>query len=321
VPGLYPRIKPYATHEVKVDPPHVLYVEESGDPDGIPILFVHGGPGSGCLPYHRTFFDPQVYRIILFDQRGCGRSIPHADLDGNHTQALVDDIERIRGFLGIDRWILFGGSWGATLSLVYAQAYPEQTMALILRGIFLCRREEIEWFYQGGGGASRIFPDHWLDFVSIIPEHERDNMVAAYYKRLTGKNELARMAAAKAWARWEGQTSTLQPSKSVINNYTEPYTAMSLSRIECHYFINDSFLEPNQILDNIGKIKDIPGLIIQGRYDIVCPMDSAWELNHAWSASELHIIPDAGHSATERGIVDALVRATQEFAHKFGDDT
>lgn len=315
MPGLYPRIKPYVTHRLEVDPPHILHIEESGDPDGIPVLFVHGGPGAGCMPYHRTFFDPEVYRIILFDQRGCGRSAPHAELESNTTQALVADMEKIREKLGIEKWILFGGSWGSTLSLVYAETYPERVMGLILRGVFLCRKQEIDWFYQGGAG--RIFPDHWQEFVSVIPEDERDDLVSAYYKRLTGENELARMAAAKAWSRWEGETSTLQPSKSVVGSFTEPYTAMSLSRIECHYFMNDSFLEPNQILNNADKLAGIPGVIVQGRYDVVCPMQSAWELYNAWPDSELDIIPDAGHSATERGIVDALVRATIKFSEKF----
>jgi proline iminopeptidase len=317
VPGLYPRIKPYATHRLEVDPPHVLHVEESGDPRGIPILFVHGGPGAGCLPYHRTFFDPQAYRIILFDQRGCGRSAPHAELEVNNTQALVADIERIREMLGIEQWLIFGGSWGSTLSLVYAETHPERVMGLILRGIFLCRQEEIDWFYQGG--AARIFPDHWQEFISIIPDGEREDIVSAYYKRLTGENELARMNAAKHWAKWEGQASTLQPSRSVVGSFTEPYTAVSLSRIECHYFMNNSFLEPNQILNNAGKLEGIPGVIVQGRYDVVCPMQSAWDLYQAWPDSELDIIPDAGHSATERGIVDALVRATIKFSEQFKD--
>ena len=317
MPGLYPRIKPYKTHQLQVESPHVIHVEESGNPDGLPILFVHGGPGTGCLPYHRTFFDPEVYRIILFDQRGSGRSMPHAELKANNTQALVQDMENIRELLGIERWVLFGGSWGSTLSLVYAETYPEKVMGLILRGIFLCRPEEIDWFYQAGG-ASKIFPDHWQEFVSLIPEQERGNMVSAYYQRLTGENELAQMAAAKAWARWEGQASTLQPSKSVVGTFTEPYTAMSLSRIECHYFMNNSFLKPNQIIENARKLADIPGIIVQGRYDIICPMQNAWELYHAWPDSELNIIADAGHSATERGIVDALVRATIQFAERFG---
>ena len=315
MPGLYPRIKPYATHRLEVDPPHILHVEESGDPQGIPVLFVHGGPGAGCMPYHRTFFDPEVYRIILFDQRGCGRSAPHSELDGNTTQALVADMEKIREKLGIEQWVLFGGSWGSTLSLVYAETHPERVMGLILRGIFLCRKQEIDWFYQGG--AARIFPDHWQEFISVIPEEEHSDLVSAYYKRLTGDNELARMGAAKAWSRWEGQTSTLQPSRSVVGSFTEPYTAMSLSRIECHYFMNDSFLEPNQILNNVDQLEGIPGVIVQGRYDVVCPMHSAWELYNAWPDAELDIIPDAGHSATERGIVDALVRATINFSKKF----
>ncbi|MGD8566995.1 MAG: prolyl aminopeptidase [Gammaproteobacteria bacterium] len=319
MPGLYPRIKPYATHQLEVDPPHVLYVEESGSPEGIPIVFVHGGPGAGCLPYHRTFFDPEVYRIILFDQRGCGRSVPHAELEGNTTQALVADMERIREMLGIERWILFGGSWGSTLSLVYAQTHPEKVMGLILRGIFLCRPSEIQWFYQSG--AHRIFPDHWEEYVGVIPEQERDDMVGAYYKRLTGENELARMGAAKAWARWEAQASTLQPSHSVVSTFTEPYTAMSLSRIECHYFINNSFLEPDQILKNAPKLADIPGIIVHGRYDIICPMENAWQLHQAWPDSQLQIIPDAGHAASERSIADALVRATRQFADRFGAET
>ena len=315
MPGLFPKIKPYQTHRLEVESPHVLYLEESGDPDGIPVLFVHGGPGAGCLPYHRTFFDPEVYRIILFDQRGCGQSIPHAELQANNTQALVSDMEKIREFLGIERWILFGGSWGSTLSLVYAQTHPERVMGLILRGIFLCRPREIDWFYQGGAG--RIFPDHWREFTAIIPEEEHEDFVSAYYQRLTGDNEVARMAAAKAWSKWEAQTSTLQPSKSVLENFSDPFTAMSLARIECHYFMNDSFLEPNQILNNAHKLEGIHGVIVQGRYDIVCPMESAWALNQAWPSSELQIIPDAGHSATERGIVDALVRATFSFGKKF----
>jgi len=315
VPGLYPRIKPYATHRLEVDTPHVLHIEESGIPEGIPILFVHGGPGAGCLPYHRTFFDPETYRIILFDQRGCGKSSPHAELGGNTTQALVEDMEKIREYLGIENWILFGGSWGSTLSLVYAETHPDRVMALILRGVFLCRPEEISWFYQGG--AKRIFPDHWQEFIAPVPTHERADMVKAYYKLLTGDNELAQMGAAKAWSKWEGQTSTLQPSNSVLSSFTEPHTAMSLARIECHYFMNNSFLEENQILKNIDKISHIPGTIVQGRYDMVCPMESAYELYEAWPSAELDIIPDAGHSAAERGIVDALVRTTISYCEKF----
>lgn len=315
MPGLYPRIKPYATHRLEVDSTHTLYIEESGVPHGIPVLFVHGGPGSGCLPFQRTFYDPEVYRIVLFDQRGSGQSIPHASLENNTTQTLVSDMEKIRDMLDIDKWVLFGGSWGATLSLVYAQTYPDRVMALILRGIFLCRQQELDWFYQGGAG--RIFPDLWRDFVSLIPEAERLNLISAYHQRLTGNNELARMAAAKAWAKWEAKTSTLQTSKSVIQAFTEPHTAMSLARIESHFFKNKGFLEANQILDNINVIANIPGIIVQGRYDMVCPMQSAFDLYEAWPNSELDVIPDAGHSSTERGIVDALVRATINFGKKF----
>lgn len=309
---LYPRIKPYATHKLEVDAPHVLYVEESGSAQGIPVLFVHGGPGAGCSQLHRSFFDPEKYRIILFDQRGCGRSAPHASLENNTTRDLVADMERIREHLGIRQWLLFGGSWGSTLSLVYAQTYPERVLGLVLRGIFLCRPEEIQWFYQEG--ASRVFPDYWEDFLRQVPPAERDDIVSAYYKLLTSENELARMAAAKAWSRWEGRTSTLRPSKAVVDQFSDPHTAMSIARIECHYFMHDSFLEPGQILRDAGRLAGIAGIIVQGRYDLVCPMQSAWQLAQAWGDADLQIIPDAGHSALESGTIDALVRATDEFA-------
>jgi proline iminopeptidase len=311
---LYPKIKPYVTHHLKVEAPHVLYIEECGDPHGIPVLFVHGGPGMGCSDYHRSFFNPEKYRIILFDQRGSGRSTPHASLENNTTQALVEDIERIREHLGIKQWLLFGGSWGSTLSLVYAETHPENVLGLILRGIFLCRPEEIQWFYQEG--ANRIFPDYWQDYIKPIPEAERNNMVAAFYQRLTSNNELARMGAAKAWATWEGKTSSLLPSKSVVDHFSDPHNALSLARIECHYFMHDSFLEENQILRDTDRLQGIPGIIIQGRFDVVCPMQSAWELHQAWPDSQLQIVPDAGHSATETGIIDALIRATDDFAQR-----
>jgi proline iminopeptidase len=311
---LYPRIKPYATHSLAVETPHVLHVEECGTPEGIPVLFVHGGPGAGCSPWQRSFFDPEKYRIILFDQRGCGRSTPHAALEHNTTQALVADMERIREHLGITRWLLFGGSWGSTLSLVYAQTHSDTVLGLILRGIFLCRPAEIRWFYQDG--ASWVFPDYWQDFLKPVPERERHDMVGAYYKLLTSDNELARMAAAKAWSKWEGRTSTLLPSKTVVDHFSEPHTALSIARIECHYFKHDTFLEPNQILRDAPRLAGTPGVIVQGRYDLVCPMTSAWELSRAWAGSELQVIPDAGHSALEPGIVDALVRATDAFARR-----
>jgi len=313
---LYPEIRPYVQHSLAVDPPHILYVEESGAPSGLPVLFVHGGPGAGTEPFHRRFFDPGRYRIILFDQRGCGRSTPHAALDGNTTQSLIADMERIREQLGIERWVIFGGSWGSTLGLVYAETHPERVLALILRGIFLCRPHEIRWFYQEG--ASRLFPEPWQDYLSPIPPQERADMVEAYYRRLTGSDEVARMAAAKSWALWEGRTATLQPREAVLNHFGDPFTALSLARIECHYFVNDSFLERNQILRDAARLAKIPGHIVHGRYDVVCPVENAWELHLAWPRAQLEIIPDAGHSATESGITDALVRAADAVAEHYG---
>ncbi len=310
--GLFPAIKPYVKHSLEVEPPHILHVEECGSPDGIPIVFVHGGPGAGCEPYHRRFFDPERWRVVLFDQRGCGRSTPHAELRGNDTWKLVADMERIREHLGIERWALFGGSWGSTLALAYAETHPERVLGLILRGIFLCRPEEIHWFYQQG--ASRLFPDYWEEYLKPIPEAERGDLLHAYHRRLTGEDEIARMAAAKAWSRWEAKTSTLLPRKEVVDHFSEPFTALSLARIECHYFVNDAFLEPDQLIRDAHRLKDIPGHIIHGRYDVVCPAENAWRLHQAWPRADLRIIPDAGHSATERGIVDALVRATVDMS-------
>ncbi|HSX52560.1 MAG TPA: prolyl aminopeptidase [Cellvibrio sp.] len=308
----YPEIKPYQRHQIAVEPPHELYVDESGNPDGIPVLFVHGGPGAGCGKYDRRFFDPEVYRIVLFDQRGSGRSRPHAELEGNTTQKLVEDIEVIRTTLGIDQWVLFGGSWGSTLSLVYAQTHPERVLGLILRGIFLCRPEDIHWFYQEG--ASRLFPDYWEDFIDQIPEEERDNLLAAYYRRLIGENQIQQMSAAKTWSGWEGRTATLKPCQDVVDSFTEPHRALSLARIEAHYFMNDSFLEPNQILRDAHKLAGIPGVIVHGRYDVICPLDNAYALHQAWPDSELIIIREAGHASREPGIVDALIRATDDLA-------
>lgn len=305
---LFPEITPYVQHSIKVDVPHVIHVEECGNPAGIPVLFVHGGPGAGCEGYHRRFFDPELYRIILFDQRGCGRSTPHASLEKNTTQALVADMETIRQQLKVDRWVLFGGSWGSTLSLVYAQTYPEQVLGLILRGIFLCRPREIEWFYQSG--ASRLFPDYWEAYIDVIPEEERDDLVRAYHRRLNGDDELVRMAAAKAWSLWEGRTATLMPQENVIKHLSDPFTALSMARIENHYFINDSFLAPDQILRDAGRLAEIDGVIVQGRYDVVCPMESAWALHRAWPQAAFKVIADAGHSASEEGVTRALVQAT-----------
>ncbi len=309
---LYPPIKPFNQHKIEVDSPHKLYIEECGDPDGLPVLFVHGGPGAGCTEDDRRFFDPMRYRIILFDQRGCGRSKPHGSLENNDTQALIRDMETIRESLGLQRWMLFGGSWGSTLSLLYAQAHPERVMGMIMRGIFLCREEDFKWFYQEG--ASQIFPDYWEEFMLPISETKRIDVISAYYKLLNSNDELARMGAAKHWAQWEGQCATLHPCKTVFNRFTHPHTAMSLARIEAHYFLNKSFIEPNQILQNMHKLENIPGIIVHGRYDMICPLDNAYKLHHAWERSELHIIRDAGHASSEPGTTDALVNATNIMA-------
>ena len=312
MPELFDAIEPYATHTLPVSAAHRLYVEECGRRDGIPVVFVHGGPGAGCEPWHRRFFNPDVYRIILFDQRGCGRSVPHAELAGNDTASLVADMEAIREMLDIERWVVFGGSWGSTLGLVYAETHPERVLGLILRGIFLCRPRDIHWFYQEG--ASFLLPERWQDFLAPIPVEERDDLVSAYYRRLTGKDEVGRMAAAKAWSLWEAHASTLLPKAAVVDHFGNPHTALSLARIECHYFMHDSFLQQDQILGNAYRLRDIPGVIVHGRYDVVCPVEQAWLLQRAWPGATLQVVPDAGHSALEHGIVDALVRATEQIA-------
>jgi len=306
---LYPEIEPYARHRLAVDHPHELYLEESGNPDGIPVIVVHGGPGGGCEDYHRRFFDAERFRIILLDQRGAGRSTSLAELEGNSTGKLVEDLEAVRHFLGIDRWLLFGGSWGSTLSLVYAETYPERVLGLVLRGIFLCRPRDIHWFYQDG--ASRVFPDYWQDYLAQIPEVERNDMVSAYYRRLTSANELEQIQAAKAWSIWEGRCATLHPNPKVVEHFGHPHVAIALARIECHYFMNHAFLEPDQIVRDASRLKDIPGVIVHGRYDMVCPLDNALALSKAWPEAELQIIRDAGHSASEPAIVDALMRGVE----------
>ena len=307
---LFPSIQPYNTLNLAVDSVHTLYVEECGTLEGLPVIFLHGGPGSGCESYHRRFFDPEKYRIVLFDQRGSGRSTPHAELQGNTTQALIEDIETIRNKLGIDQWVVFGGSWGSTLALAYAQTHPDRVLGLILRGIFLCRQREIDWFYQEG--ASRLFPDVWEKFLEPIPSNERGQLVSAYYQRLTSEDEFTRMQAAKAWSLWEGRTATLTSSQKLLDHFGDAHTALSLARIECHYFMHRSFLRENQLLEDVHKLQDIPGVIVQGRYDVICPMESAWELHRAWPDSILQIIPDAGHAASEPGIVNALIKATDD---------
>ena len=315
---LYPEIRSYRQTELKVDDTHTLYVEESGSRDGIAVVFIHGGPGAGASKNDRRFFDPDKYRIIIFDQRGSGRSTPHAELQDNTTDHLIQDLETLREHLGIERWVLFGGSWGSTLALLYAQQYPSRVLGMVLRGIFLCRDKDLHWFYQAG--ADRLFPDYWQDYVQPIPDSERSNMIAAYYKRLTGDNELAKMGAAKAWSTWEGRCATLRPNPDVVHHFAEPHTALSLARIEAHYFINHAFIEPNQILDNAHKLEGIPGTIVHGRYDVVCPLDNATDLHALWPDSELHIVRDAGHSSQEPSIVDALIKATDEMAHRLSGD-
>ncbi|MCP3675093.1 MAG: prolyl aminopeptidase [Gammaproteobacteria bacterium] len=314
---LYPEIKPYAEHSLEVSDIHNLYIEECGSPDGIPVVFIHGGPGGGCNSDHRRFFDPEKYRIILFDQRGCGRSTPHASLVENTSQDLINDMEAIRVSLDVDRWMLFGGSWGSTLALLYSESFPDRVSAMVLRGIFLGRESDNKWLYQEG--ANCIYPDYWEDFCTQIPEAERGDLLTAYYKRLTGTNELARMSSAKAWSLWEARMATLHTSHKVIEQSSEPHFALSLACIEAHYFVNKCFISENQVLENIDKINNIPGIIVHGRYDIICPLENAWSLHHAWPVSELHIVRDAGHSAGEAGNIDALVRATRTMAKRLED--
>ena len=306
---LYPEIEPYRTERLRVDDLHEIYFEESGNPQGRPVVFVHGGPGGGTEPKQRRYFDPERYRIVLFDQRGCGRSTPHASLERNTTWHLVADMEAIRERLGLERWMLFGGSWGSTLSLAYALRHPERVTALVLRGIFLLRRREIDWFYQEG--ASRIFPDAWEAYLAEIPPAERGDLLAAYHRRLTSDDPATRIRAARAWSVWEGSTSRLFPDPELIARTGEDTFAIAFARIECHYFVNRGFLESDGwLLAQAGRLRGIPGVIVQGRYDVVCPMESAWALHRAWPEAQLRIVPDAGHSASEPGIVHELITAT-----------
>jgi proline iminopeptidase len=309
---LYPPIQPYRTGTIAVSELHTLYFEEVGNPRGKPVVFLHGGPGGGINPSYRQYFDPQRWRVILFDQRGCGKSTPYAELRENTTWDLVGDIEKIREHLGIDKWVVFGGSWGSTLSLAYGQTHPERCVGFILRGIFLLRRKELLWFYQEG--TSNIFPDLWEEYLKPIPSEERHDLIAAYYKRLTSDDARVRLEAAKAWSIWEGSTSKLYIDPNARNNFGSDRFAEAFARIECHYFVNQGFFErENQLLENIDRIRHIPATIVQGRYDIVCPTVSAWELHRAWSEAELIIVPDAGHSMTEPGIRDALIAAIDRF--------
>jgi proline iminopeptidase len=310
----YPEVEAYKTGMLKVSDVHTLYYEEAGNPNGKPVVFVHGGPGGGVDASMRRFFDPKVWRVILFDQRGCGKSTPFSELKDNTTWDLVADMEKLRTELKIEKWAVFGGSWGSTLALAYAITHVQRVESLILRGIFLLREKEIRWFYQEG--ASFIFPDAWDKYLEPIPENERHDLVTAFYKRLTSPDKEVRTKAAKAWSIWEGSTSKLYTDPRFVERFAADEFADAFARIECHYFVNKGFFEEDGwLLKNIDKIRHIPAWIVQGRYDVVCPATSAWELNQAWPESKLFIIADAGHSASEAGIKSKLIEATDFFGN------
>lgn len=310
--ALYPPIEPYATKMLPVGSGHTLYVEECGNPNGQPVVFLHGGPGGGCSPEDRQFFDPQHYRIILFDQRGAGRSTPHASLVDNTTWYLVEDIETIRKAMGVESWLVFGGSWGSTLALAYAQKHTERVTGLILRGIFTLRRRELEWFYQEG--ASRLFPDLWEKYLAPIPVNERHDLISAYYRRLTSDDAEQQVPAARAWAVWEGSLSKLQRDPGMVDKYGGDMFSLAFSRIECHYFVHGGWLEADdQLIRDAKMLKHVPGVIIQGRYDVVCPAETAWALHKAWPQAKFVMVEDAGHNSRESGVSRALVEAANSF--------
>lgn len=310
---LFPPIEPYNHGWLSVGDGHEIYYEESGNPSGKPCLFVHGGPGGGASPAARQFFDPDKYRIVLIDQRGCGRSKPHASIEANTTWHLINDIELIRETLGIDRWLVFGGSWGSTLSLAYAQSHPERVTELVLRGIFLLRAQELQWFYQHG--ASELYPDAWQHYLAPIPDAERHDLISAFHSRLTSKDPEVRLSAARAWSVWEASTSFLIQNEDFMAQLDEPEAALAMARIECHYFVNGGFFEsPNQILEAVDKIRHIPCVIVQGRYDVVCPPTTAWDLHRAWPEADFKLIANAGHSAFDPANAAALIEATNRFA-------
>ena len=309
---LYPPIEPYESGRLDVGDGHSLYWERCGTPGGKPAIFLHGGPGAGCSPDHRRQFDPAHYDVLLFDQRGCGRSTPHASLEANTTWHLVDDMEKLRQLARVERWMVFGGSWGSTLALAYAQTHPERVTELVLRGIFTFRQSEVDWLYRYG--ASEVYPDQWRHFLAAIPEAERGDLVAAYQRRLTDPDRATRLAAAKAWSQWEAETVTLLPSPATIEQHTSDDFAIAISRIENHYMVHRGWLEEGQLLANADRLKNIPGVIVQGRYDCCTPPVTAWDLKQAWPEVELNIIADAGHLFSEPGITDGLIRATDRFA-------
>ena len=310
--GPYPPIEPYDSGHLDVGDGHRLAWELCGNPNGKPAVFLHGGPGGGCIPDHRRFFDPARYRVLLFDQRGCGRSTPHASLDANTTWHLVADIERLREMLAVERWLVFGGSWGAALALAYAETHPERVSELVLRGIFTVRRSELRWLY--GDGASRLFPEPWERFVAPIPEDERSDLIAAYHRRLTGSDRGVQLAAAKAWSGWEGAIVTLLPNARVVSQHAEEAFALAFARIEAHYFVHRGFLDEGQLIRDAHRLAAIPGTIVQGRYDVVTPAATAWDLHKAWPRAAFHLVDDAGHASSEPGILHRLVAATDGYA-------
>jgi proline iminopeptidase len=311
---LYPEIQPYQTGMLDVGDGHRLYWELSGNPEGKPVVFLHGGPGGGSSPEHRRQFNPEQYKILVFDQRGCGRSTPYANLDHNTTWDLVEDIEKLRTEVAkVDKWMVFGGSWGSTLSLTYAETHPERVTELVLRGIFLFDQYELDWMYKEGG-ASQVYPDKFEEFIGLIPEAERGDLVEAYRKRLTSSDKDEQLRAAKAWSKWEGEIVTLLPSPSTIEHFTSPDVAVAVARIENHYMANHGWLEEGQLLNGAKKLRGIPGVIVQGRHDTCTPPVAAWKLKQAWPGVELNIIPDGGHLFSEPGVLDGLIRATDRFA-------
>ena len=311
---LFPNIEPFNTFNLPVSDLHTIYVEESGNKNGKPVIFLHGGPGGGVDPKYRRYFDPEKWRIIMFDQRGCGKSTPFAELEENTTWDLVSDIEKIRNHLFIDKWVVFGGRWGSTLSLAYSQTHPDSCKGLILRGIFLVRKKELDWFYQEG--ANNIFPDRWESFLEPIPVEKRDNLMQAYYEILTGEDHSKKIEAAKAWSTWEGSTVRLLQDENFISDFSDDKFAEAFARIECHYFMNNCWFDSdNHLIENMHKIRHIPGVIIHGRYDIICPVIQAWDLYKVWPEADLHIIPDAGHSIFEDGIKNKILEYTDRFSN------
>ncbi|HEY7383014.1 MAG TPA: prolyl aminopeptidase [Beijerinckiaceae bacterium] len=309
---LYPPIEPYRSGSLDVGDGHLIYWELCGNPRGKPAVFLHGGPGGGCNRDHRRFFDPERYHVLLFDQRGCGRSTPHASLEANTTWHLVADLERLRTMLGIERWLVFGGSWGATLALAYAETHPHRVSELVLRGVFTVRRSELQWLYQEG--ASLLFPDKWQRFLAPIPEAERSDLMAAYYRRLTSGDRAVQLTAAKAWSGWEGEIVTLLPNARSVAQHAEDSFALAFARIEAHYFVHGGFLDEGQLIRDAGRLAAIPGTIVQGRYDVVTPAITAWQLCQAWPHAVLHVVDDAGHASSEPGIVHRLIEATDAYA-------